>query len=464
MVTISLWNNCFRKLAGMPARTLIVAVFLFYGVRGLAQPSPGKALPAYTPLDSWSFYDNTNWTSDAGYPPVSFAGLAFSHLGNGYSLVLDTNVPAWLQYNVVENDGTTNLTVDSGSVIFWYGPASWSSTNAGGTGPGGWAQLIDVGEWTPDASSGYWGLAVDPPGQNLWFQTQDGSGNSYSLSAPVSWTTNYFHFVVLTYSSTNVSLYLDGQLATNDPGGLSIWPGPAVLSNGFFVGSDTNGLMQAAGLFNSLYTYNVPLDAGTIQDDFAWESSLYLINPNNIAFMNLSSAPTTNTPTPTYDVISGLGNLQWVTNLAVQVYGTNGYNVWITNVAYAATGTNTATVTFSIAGGAPGWNYDVFATTGLTSPISNGQWVWMGQGTTCSTYALPNLPKGTVLLILGTPQDSDGDGLTDAYELLVSHTNPNNASTSGDGISDGDKVLLGLNPLAQYPAIPASLNVQTCPQ
>ena len=41
----------------------------------------------------------------------------------------------------------------------------------------------------------------------------------------------------------------------------------------------------------------------------------------------------------------------------------------------------------------------------------------------------------------------DSDGLTDAYELLVSHTNPSNADTDGDGIPDGWEVAHGLNPL-----------------
>ena len=47
---------------------------------------------------------------------------------------------------------------------------------------------------------------------------------------------------------------------------------------------------------------------------------------------------------------------------------------------------------------------------------------------------------------MGTPFDSDGDGLTDAYELLVSHTDPHNAYSNMDGILDGWEILLGLNP------------------
>jgi hypothetical protein len=57
---------------------------------------------------------------------------------------------------------------------------------------------------------------------------------------------------------------------------------------------------------------------------------------------------------------------------------------------------------------------------------------------------------------LGTPQDSDGDGLTDAYELLISHTDPNNPDTDGDGIPDGWSVLLGVNPLSSLGTQPSS--------
>lgn len=43
-------------------------------------------------------------------------------------------------------------------------------------------------------------------------------------------------------------------------------------------------------------------------------------------------------------------------------------------------------------------------------------------------------------------EDTDMDGLSDEYEETVSKTDPNNADTDGDGIMDGDEVLLGLNP------------------
>ena len=69
---------------------LIAPVILLCSLAGAAyaqscRPAAGNGGPTNAPLDSWSFHDNTNWTSDSGYAPVSFTNLNFSHLGDGSS-------------------------------------------------------------------------------------------------------------------------------------------------------------------------------------------------------------------------------------------------------------------------------------------------------------------------------------------------------------------------------------------
>jgi hypothetical protein len=59
------------------------------------------------------------------------------------------------------------------------------------------------------------------------------------------------------------------------------------------------------------------------------------------------------------------------------------------------------------------------------------------------------------MLLLASTEDTDGDGLTDAFEVLSSHSNPNKADTSGDGMLDGWKVLWGLNPSITNTAQPS---------
>jgi hypothetical protein len=138
-------------------------------------------------------------------------------------------------------------------------------------------------------------------------------------------------------------------------------------------------------------------------------------------------------------VITGPGDLE-SNGVALNCEtNSNPYFVWITNVVETIATNGAINLTFSINGGQSGYMYDVFATSAFESPLTNAIWAWMGQGMACYTYTLTNMPSSnsTAFLILGTPQDSDHDGLTDAYELLVSHSNPTNYSTDGSGMADG---------------------------
>jgi len=95
----------------------------------------------------------------------------FNVARNGYALDVPvkpdgfTNVPAWLQYNIIEtNDAATNLTFFEGSVELWFLP-DWNS----GTGPGDWGRLIDVGAYSTNAPSSWWSLYFNPDGSSLYF-------------------------------------------------------------------------------------------------------------------------------------------------------------------------------------------------------------------------------------------------------------------------------------------------------
>ena len=420
------------------ARAILVAGFVVSATSGGAT--------GYTPLNSWSFVDSTNWTSDSGSAPVSFTNLNHSVLGDGSSLVVNSTNAAWLQFNVVETNGATNLTVDAGTVMFWFA-SSWSNTGAGGTGPGVWGRLFEVGGYTPDSSLGWWSLYVDNVGNNIYFsaQTNDFSSNVVTcLSAPIAWTTNYFHFVALTYGATNTAMYLDGVLATNGPP-LTVRPGPGATAGGFFIGGSSNGLNQAHGLFNSLYTFNTPLDAGTIRSIFDSQLIYYLINPLNKAMQQNFPASGSSSWTPGYDAITGQGSLVDLGTVANCVNGETNI-VYLTNITVTA-GSGNMSVTFDIGGGVDGAAYDVFASPQLAFGMSGASWTWMGQGRHCHSYSLSGLPDAACFLILGTPQDTDEDGLTDAYELLASHTDPNNPDTDGDAWTDSEEVLNGTDPL-----------------
>ena len=229
---------------------------------------PLPPVPLGYPLDWWRF-DDTNWLTVSGYAPVSFTNLALVPDWDNNALQVDSTNAAWLQYNVVEANGRTNLATEYGGLCFWFLP-NWSSTNQGGAGPGVWARLIDIGAYTTNASYGWWSLYLNPSGDDLFFsaQTNNGVTTNY-LFAPVSWDSTTWHLIDLAYSLTNTSLYIDGVLATNGPG-ISILPGSDVLTNGFYIGSDSNGIAQVHGQFENLWTYDYPLDSNDIAANYAY--------------------------------------------------------------------------------------------------------------------------------------------------------------------------------------------------
>jgi hypothetical protein len=317
-----------RSVGHFLARAFIVSVFLFSSGGAWAQIGLGGG-PTNVILQSWSFYDTVNWLDDDGYSPLSFTNIANSRLGDFYSLVVDTNIPVWLQYNVVESDRTTNLTVDAGTLAFWFAPSSWSSSTAGGTGPGEDGRLVEVGAYTTNSSYGLWSIYVDNGGNNLYFsaQTNDLSSNLTTyLCAPISWTTNDFIFVALSYSATNTTLYLNGVEATNGPG-VTVYPGSDVLSNGFCIGSDNTGIYQAHGLFDLLATYNYPFSASDVWTNYQWELSteMFQENPMNSAMdASFASAPSDpSSAPPYYDAITGIGSLLPVSSASSGANGTN---------------------------------------------------------------------------------------------------------------------------------------------
>jgi hypothetical protein len=418
---------------------LLLALFLSLDVE--AQPAFGtNSNPC---LDSWSFSDTNYWTSDLGYYPISFSNLSvLTGSGPGCSLLIDSTNESQLLFATWNSDGTTNLNpTGDGSLIFWFNP-DWSSFSLGGSGPGGdWSALIDLGVYTDQATNGSWSCGFDSAGNNFYFATQDTNGNEGDyIFAPVTLAAGTWNLIALTWSSTNTAFYFNGACVTNGPG-VNVLPSLEVLSNGFAIGSDAaTGLLQMHGAMHCLRTYSYQLDAPTISGEWALNGIFYV--GYGIGMPELVQAPSVPETAPTYDVVTGPGYLLAVSTNTSSCVSSG--NVWITNVS-ASVSNGTVNLTFEIMGGSNGWPYDIFATPALTMPLTNGIWTWMGQGYQCVTYMIPGLTNGDVFLILGTPQDSDNSGLTDAYQRLVSKTSPYDPFTSA-GIPDAWCVLNGLNP------------------
>lgn len=253
-----------RLLAASFLTGVVVNCTIYVGPRCQAQP-----LPPPPQLNSWTFY-GTNFESDLGYSPKAYTNALFVGTGftNGFfagksAVLLDTTntVASLLHYNAVESDGTTNLTAPYGTIALWISP-NWASVGQGGSGPGELGYLFGAGRWDTNAVS-LLALVISSNGSSISFIAESNSVSTNYLSVPISWSSNQAHFVCTAYSPTNCALFIDGQAITNGPG-LTAYPDGNALTNGFYVGSDDNGLEQARGAIFGLQTWSSALEAGDI--------------------------------------------------------------------------------------------------------------------------------------------------------------------------------------------------------
>jgi len=418
---------------GKNFRLLAWLLFLLTGISAFAQPSLSDLQ-----LDTWNF-NNTNWFSDSGFPPLSFTNLDNPTNWDGNALQVDSTNVAWLQYSLVESNGfgssTTNLTFNVGSIELWVLP-DWNS----GTGPGDSGRLIDVGEYSTNNPSSWWSLYVNATGTSLYFSSETNGVFTNYLNYPISWNTNTWHFLALTYDSSESQLYVDGQLATN---GAGVFYLPATNVTGFYVGSDVTGLAQIHGRMDDLATYNYVIGTAEITNDYG----------DGLLIMGTDYSNST-PPFPSGNLDSGTG----MSGGAAPDYGTN---LWIAQVGVVSnilTGIASNTVADV--------SYELQTITDLTQTnwLSTGNFI-LGSETTNWTPLNPlavNLTTN-LFLRLQSEQSSDASGLPNWWESDYFGTtgiNPNALDSAGDGWTIYQKFAMGVNPNVFYtPAAPRAVTV-----
>lgn len=158
----------------------------------------------------------------------------------------------------------------------------------------------------------------------------------------------------------------------------------------------------------------------------------------------------------------GEGGGEWGgSEFTAMVFGSN--DLWLEITNYV-----NGTAAFIIHAPEPA-AHDLFGTSNLNLAVdvpalSGTNWLWLWRAAAGETnLVITNLWADMGFFRLGTLLDSDADGLTDAYERLVSHTDPLNPDTDGDGLSDYYELLAGLSPTTVNPSPSlASISIPTC--
>jgi hypothetical protein len=393
-------------------------------------PQPMELLTGY-------LFQDTNFLSIWGDQPLSQTNLALVSTWDYYGLQVDATNAAWLSYTF-ESDGYPNLFLTNATISCWLVP-NWISSGLGGTGSGVWSRILDVGQWTSNASYGWFSLFTDPTGDNIYFSAQSNNGTQTNyLTAPIAWDGTTWHQIVLTYSASSTCLYLDGVLATNGPG-ISILPPPEALSNGFYVLSDQTGVQQFHGQADRLWIYgNQETDTNEIANDYAYYNAF--ANPP----LHFGSFGDDSPSFPDGDYSGGTngGSGPTANGIYNPPYGSNDFWLQILPFGTNAYNTDTNSLTFILHGTTADIDYQIQSTTNIQA--SNTLWTLVGDvfGSDITNYTTmialkSNLPT-LYFRALAATLDSDGDGLPDWWETKYG-LSPTNADTGNTGIPDGYK-------------------------
>ncbi len=145
----------------------------------------------------------TNWTIEPGEVwPTNSTVMPFTVSIPDRTKALFIRAADWT--GVTENGNTVP------DWWFWkyFGTVALSDTN-----------LDTVGNTLLTGSSnGWWALYLSPDGTQLSFGTSTNGGGMANLSANISWASNEWHQIALTYSPASSALYVDGQLLANGIG------------------------------------------------------------------------------------------------------------------------------------------------------------------------------------------------------------------------------------------------------
>jgi alpha-tubulin suppressor-like RCC1 family protein len=343
----------------------------------------------------------------------------------------------------VDEEGLTNLAGANGAIRLWVKPWWSSAPGPDGKGPGHVARLLELSVVGKEQSASVWSLSVSAEGTAISLVNSAEKESPVLLAANIAWPAGTWHQVVLNYGGNGkpATLFLDGELASEGEGVLSVPPGVAALT----VASGIDGNESIEGEIEEVFCFARPLKLAFHYTPFRDIAALGPISETELAYRQelLAKLKVLKAQkAKEYEESGGAGMLRLVGPTSECV--TNSW-LYLTNVSAVFITNQNWTVTFEIQG--TNGPADIFATTNLSDHLTNSYWVWLERGPTCALYEYTNQPNAGAFYILGTTNDTDADLLTDAYELLSSKTLVNDSDTDNDGMLDGWEVQNGLNPL-----------------
>jgi hypothetical protein len=153
-------------------------------------------------------------------------------------------------------DGRPRLAAEHGAVRFWVAP-DWSSMSAKGegTGPGHYARLLELVNWSGTAPQTHWSLYASEDGSAMYFSGVGKGGATDFLKVPIAFEAGEWWAVTVCYSPSNSALWLNDQLVAEGEGVAAATSADAA-SFGLVIGSDIGAANPAEAQFEDLAVFD----------------------------------------------------------------------------------------------------------------------------------------------------------------------------------------------------------------
>ncbi len=361
-------------------------------------------------------------------------------------------VTPWIVPMVVSN--AFRVEPERGAYRLWYRP-DYSS----GTGAGQPATLLTLATIQGNTELVWWSLVVTLDGREVHLICQTENGAESCLQTEVNWEAGSWHLLTVGFTPTNSALFIDDQLQAVGEG-LAVIPSELASYTRLVVGSTLAGDLPAQGqieefaifsgrkrmqqVMGNVFGLSVDWEIGIYYNSLSKTAALGPISEEEIA-IRAALAAQRRAEREALGIAEELGGgmemmlMSGPTAICVtnsRLYITNTIAWFDTNALW--------TVQFDVQGtNSP---VDIFGTTDL----SGTNWFYLERGPSCATYQYTNqAPEQTYYILGDSTVDSDGDGLPDAYEKLISHSDPYTPTfldSDGDGLSDAWELANGYNP------------------
>lgn len=216
------------------------------------EPNNASDFPALR-LALFEFNTGT-FQGERGQLPTQKLNIDWIRSWNTAAINVGTQSPSVISYAFQEDDLSTNFNPARGTVRFWISP-NWHS-GSDHTLDG---RILELGEWSPDGSNGWWALQFNANRDKLNFITQGNGQREFNISHPINWRPDRWYHVSVTYGLFESTLFINGELVARGSG-VSAYPShQTALASGIHIGGSAQGEFSADVRLDDFETFNYAL-------------------------------------------------------------------------------------------------------------------------------------------------------------------------------------------------------------